>query len=85
MFLDLDEVAEGDAAAEVGGGDDEVGEAAGAGVGGRRMIGWGVGDVVYEVLVVGVGQFLWGAVVNFREDEGGEGGGLGGGRGGVLG
>lgn len=45
-----------------------------------------VGDVVDEVLVVGVGEFLGAvAVVDFGEDEGGEGGGLGGGGGGVFG
>lgn len=54
LFLDLDEVAEGDAAAEAAGGDDEEGEAAGGG-GVGRVFGGGVGDVVDEVLVVGVG------------------------------
>lgn len=54
MGFDFDEVAEGDAAAEGAGGDDEVGEAAGGGVGGGVVRG-GVGDVVDEVLVVGVG------------------------------
>lgn len=49
------------------------------------MVGGGVGDVMHEVLVVGVGCFLRGAVVDFGEDDGGEGGGLGGGRGGVFG
>ena len=54
MLFDFDEVAEGDAAAEGGGGDDEVGETAGGGVG-VRVVGGGVSDVVDEVLVVGVG------------------------------
>ena len=54
MFFDFNKITEGDAAAEVGGGDDEVGEAAGGGVGGWVIRG-GVGDVVDEVLVVGVG------------------------------
>ena len=54
LFLDLDEVAEGDAAAETAGGDDEEGEAAGGG-GVGRVFGGGIGDVVDEVLVVGVG------------------------------
>jgi len=84
LLLDFDEVAEGDAAPEGGGGDDEVGEAAGGGVAGRVVRG-GVGDVVDEVLVVRVGQFLGFVVIDFGEDEGGEGGGLGGGGGGVFG
>lgn len=54
LLFDLDEVAKGDAAAEGAGGDDEIGEAAGAGVGGG-VVGRRVGDVVDEVLVVGVG------------------------------
>ncbi len=37
-----------------------------------------------EVRVVGVGEFLWGVVGDFGEDEGGEGGGEGGCGGGVL-
>jgi len=37
------------------------------------------------VLVVGVGEFLGFGVVDFGEDEGGEGGGLRGGGGGVFG
>ena len=54
LLFDFDEVAEGDASAEGGGGDDEVGEAAGGGIG-VRVVGGGVSDVVDEVLVVGVG------------------------------
>jgi len=84
LFLDFYEVAEGDAAAEGGGGDNEVGEAACGGIAGRVVRG-GVGDVVDEVLVVRVGEFLGLVVLDFGEDEGGEGGGLGGGGGGVLG
>ena len=38
-----------------------------------------------EILGVGVGKFLGGAVLDFGEDEGGEGRGLGGGGGGVFG
>ena len=49
------------------------------------MVGGSVGDVVDEVLVVGVGQLLRLGVVDLGEDEGGEGGGLGGGGGGVFG
>lgn len=85
LGFDLDEVAEGDAAAEAARGDDEVGEAAGGGVRRGGVVRGAVGDVVDEVLVVGVGELLRGAVVDFGEDEGGEGGGLGGGRGGVFG
>lgn len=84
LGFDFDEVAEGDAAAEAARGDDQVGEAAGGGVFRGWVVRRAVGDVVDEVLVVGVGQLLRGAVVDFGEDEGGEGGGLGGGRGGVF-
>lgn len=84
LLFDFDEVAEGDAPAEGGGGDDEVGKAAGGGVA-RGMVRRGVGDVVDEVLVVRVGEFLGFVVIDFGEDEGGEGGGLGGGGGGVFG
>ena len=38
-----------------------------------------------EVGAMGIGEFLWGAVGDFGEDQGGEGRGLGGGRGGVFG
>lgn len=71
LFLDLDQVAKGDAPPEVAGGDDEVGEAAGGGVSGWMVRG-GVGDVVDEVLVMGVRQFLRGAVVDLGQDEGSE-------------
>lgn len=54
LFLDFDEVAEGYAPPETAGGDDEIREAAGAGVCGG-VVGGGIGDVVDEVLVVGVG------------------------------
>lgn len=54
LLLDLDEVAEGDAPAEAGGRDDEVGEPPRAGVAGR-VVRRRVGDVVDEVLVVRVG------------------------------
>lgn len=84
LLFDFDEVAEWDAAPEGGGGDDEVGEAAGGGVGGGVVRG-GVGDVVDEVLVVRVGEFLGFVVLDFGKDEGGEGGSLGGGGGGVFG
>lgn len=77
LFLDLDEVAEGNAAAEIAGGDDEEGETAGGGGVGRVFRG-SIRDVVDEVLVVGVGQFLRGGMADFGEDEGGERGGLGG-------
>lgn len=36
------------------------------------MVGGGIGDVMDEVLIVGVGEFLRGAVVDLGEDEGGE-------------
>ena len=84
LLFYLDEVAKGDAAAEGGGGGDEVGQAAG----GRVAVGVVRGricDIVDEVLVVRVVELLGFVVVNFGEDEGGEGGGLGGGGGGVFG
>ena len=82
LLFDFDEVAEGDAAAEAGGGDYEVGESAGGR--GGRVFGRRVGDVVDEVVIVGVGQFLRGFVLDLGEDEGGERGGLRGGGGCVL-
>lgn len=82
LVLDLDEVGEGDAAAEGGGGDDEIGEAAGGEA--VRVLGGRVGDVVDVVLVVGVGELLGFGVVDFGEDEGGEGGGVRGGGGGMF-
>ena len=84
LLFDFNEIAKRDPAAETAGGDDEVGEAAGGGGGGGVFRGR-VGDVVDEVLVVGVGELLWGGVGDFGEDEGGERGGLGGGGGGVFG
>ena len=82
LFLNLDEIAKGYATAKGRGGDDKVGQPAGGR--GVRVFGGSIGDVVDEVLVVGVGQFLRRGVVDFREDEGGEGGGLRGGGGGVF-
>ena len=84
LLFYLDEVAKGDAAAEGGGGGDEVGQAAGRGVA-VWVIGGSICDVVDDVLIVGVGLLLGFGVGVFGEDEGGEGGGLGGGGGGVLG
>jgi len=82
-LLDFNEEAKGDAATERGIRDHKIGEAAGGGGGG--VFGGGVGDVVDEALVVGVGKFLGFRVVDFGKDEGGETGCLGGGRGGVFG
>lgn len=83
---ELDEETEGDAAVDGRGvGYDQVGEAAGGGLGGvGGVFGGGGGDVVDVVGAVGVGEFLRGGVVDFGEDEGGEGGGLGCGGGGVF-
>ena len=83
LLFDFNEVAKGDAAAEVGGGYDEVGESACRG--GRRVLGGGIGNVVYKVVIVCVGQLLGGFVFDLGEDERGEGGGLRGGGGRVLG
>lgn len=49
------------------------------------MLRWGVGDIVYEIVVVGVGQLLRGLVFDFGKYERGEGRGLRGGRSGVFG
>lgn len=80
-LLDFDEVAKGDAAAEVLLGDDEVGEARCRGGGCRG----GVGDVVDVVCAVGVGEFLGRRVVNLWQNERGERRGCRGGRGRVFG
>lgn len=40
------------------------------------MIRWSIGYVVDEVFIVSVGEFLRSAVVDFWEDDGGEGRGL---------
>jgi len=40
------------------------------------VVGRRIGDVMDEVLVVGVGKLLGCSVINLRKDEGGEGGGL---------
>lgn len=76
-LADLEEEAKGDAAPEAGLGDYEEGETASVGV--VRVVGGCFGDVVDVVGAVGVGELLGGGVLNFGEDEGGEGGGLGGG------
>lgn len=71
-LLDLDEEAKRHAAAKVGFRDDEIGQARrGEGVG---MVGGGscVGDVVDQVLVVGIGELLRGVVGDLGEDDGGE-------------
>lgn len=80
---DVEEVGEGYAPAEGGGGDGEEGETSRGRVGG--VVAGGLGDVVDVVVAVGVGQLLRGGVVNLGEDERGEGGGLAGGRGGAFG
>lgn len=83
MLLDLDEEAEGDSAAERFLRDGEKGESAcGWGIG---VFGGGAGDVMDVIGAVGVGEFLGRGVVDFGEDEGGEGGRVGAGRDGVLG
>ncbi|ROW09700.1 hypothetical protein VMCG_02453 [Cytospora schulzeri] len=81
-LADLEQEAEGDAAAEGRLGHHQEGEAAG---GGRVMLGRGLGDVVDVVVAVGVGELLGRVVLYFGEDERGQGGRLGGGRGGAFG
>ena len=83
-LADLEEEAEGHAAAEGGVGDDEEGEAAGRETGAGVVRGR-VGNVVDLVVAVGVGELLRGAVLDLGEDEGGERRGLGRGRGDALG
>lgn len=71
-LLDLDEEAKGYAAAEISFRDDEIGQARRRkGIG---MVGGGscVGDVVDQVLVVGIGELLRGIVGDLGEDHGGE-------------
>lgn len=88
MLFDFYEISERDAAPEIARRDYQIGQASGSGwllVGGSGVVGGRIGDVVNEVLGVGVGKFLGGAVLDFGEDEGGEGRGLGGGGGGVFG
>lgn len=82
-LLDFDEEAKRDTAAERGIRNHKIGEAASRGGGG--VFGGGVGDVVDEVLVVGVGKFLGFRVVDFGKDKGGETGCLGGGGGSMFG
>lgn len=77
-LADLKEEAKGHAPAEGGIGDDEEGQAAGAGA--VRVVGGRLGDVVDLVLAVGVGELLRGGVLDLGEDKGGERGGLRGGR-----
>jgi len=67
FISDADEEAKGDAPSERGVGDDEVGEAAGAGVG--RVLGGCGGDVVDEVLAVGEGELFGLVVLNFGKNE----------------
>lgn len=83
LLLQIDEEAEGYAAAEAGISNAEVRQTAGAGLGGR-VLGRRGRDVVDVEVVVGVSEFLRRVVGDFREDEGGEGGRGGGGRGGVF-
>lgn len=37
------------------------------------MLGGGLGDIVYLVLAMGVGELLWRGVLDLGEDEGSEG------------
>jgi len=70
-LLHVHEKAEGDSSTEPIFGDCEVGETAGAGLG-RRVFRRRRRDVVDEVLVVGVCEFLGLVVGDLGEDEGGE-------------
>jgi hypothetical protein len=82
--LDLEQEAEGDAAAERLAGDAEEGQRAG----GARAVGVLRGrgrDVVDVVSALGVGELLRGGMVDLGEDDGGEGGSLGAAGGCVLG
>lgn len=83
FLFQVEEESEGDAASELAGRDDEVGERGIAGeigvCGGRGggAAGGSVGYVVHEETVVGVGQLLGRGVRDFGEDDAGERGGVG--------
>lgn len=84
MLLDLYKVAERYTTAEPTRSDNKVGQTTRRRVGGG-VVGRCVGDVVDEVLIVGVGQLLGLVVGYLGEDDGGETGGGAGGGGGVFG
>ena len=84
-LLDLDEEAKRHATAEVGFRDDHVSEVGRIERVGLAGGGAGVGDVVDEILVVGVGELLRRVVGDLGQDDGGEAAGAGGGGDGVLG
>lgn len=77
-LLDLHEEAKGDSSSQVGFGDDEIGQACCAESVGARG-GGGIGDVVDEIVVDGVGEFRRFVVGDFGQNDGGEVGGGGGG------
>ena len=71
FFFYLDEIAKGYPPPETAGSNDQVGKTT-CRRGGRGILGGSIGNVVDEVLVVGVRQFLRGRMVYLREDERGE-------------
>lgn len=68
-LLDFEKVSKGDTTAEVATGDDHVRQAAGGWVG-AWVVGGGVGDVMYEVLVVRIRELLRAIMFYLRENQG---------------